>query len=482
MWVRNARRSADRPARRRDDGDPPRPVPRRRRPAAGRCPGPPCARAAGRRAGSRRRRSTSSPAATIRDSAVRIVPGGDAEQLGRGDERPHRQHRRVEAEEHRQHQRSGVERADRLATDAAMLHSVDRDDQRSCMIDGDDAHARRAATMVPPDELLPDVLPTDRLNVRAMPVRPLRDELRRIPTVRNAITVVMALVQTFGVVIAAAVVDTWWAWVAGVPADGPRPLPAQHPRPRGRPPPAVPEPPGQRLRRPLAARLPDVPGVHRLPPRPLRPPPRRARPRRARPRAVPRLPDPGRLVAPQAAPRPPRRERLQELQGASWRSAPQAAASRRCQILAVQVVLLGASIAVRRPLAYVVWIGSWSHAVEVLQPAAGDRRARRHGALGRPPPHDPRHPPDARWPASAWCRTTPAGTSPTTSTWACRGATCPALHDELVRSGWLVPDVEYPTYRAFWRACSSGRRAKPTPETRFPRPPAPPTVVPMILS
>jgi hypothetical protein len=31
--------------------------------------------------------------------------------------------------------------------------------------------------MVPPAELLPDVLPTDRLNAKAMPVRPLRDEL-----------------------------------------------------------------------------------------------------------------------------------------------------------------------------------------------------------------------------------------------------------------------------------------------------------------
>ena len=40
-------------------------------------------------------------------------------------------------------------------------------------------------TMVPPEDLLPDVLPTDRLNARAMPTRPLRDELRRIPTARN---------------------------------------------------------------------------------------------------------------------------------------------------------------------------------------------------------------------------------------------------------------------------------------------------------
>ena len=28
-------------------------------------------------------------------------------------------------------------------------------------------------TMVPPDDLLPDVLPTERLNARAMPTRPL---------------------------------------------------------------------------------------------------------------------------------------------------------------------------------------------------------------------------------------------------------------------------------------------------------------------
>ena len=36
-----------------------------------------------------------------------------------------------------------------------------------------------APTMVPPDEQLPDVLPTDRLNDRGMAVRPLRDDLRR---------------------------------------------------------------------------------------------------------------------------------------------------------------------------------------------------------------------------------------------------------------------------------------------------------------
>ena len=32
----------------------------------------------------------------------------------------------------------------------------------------------------------------------------------------------------------------------------------------------------------------------------------------------------------------------------------------------------------------------------------------------------------------------------------------PRLHDELVASGWVTPEIEYPSYRAFWRDASSG--------------------------
>jgi fatty acid desaturase len=31
----------------------------------------------------------------------------------------------------------------------------------------------------------------------------------------------------------------------------------------------------------------------------------------------------------------------------------------------------------------------------------------------------------------------------------------PRLHDELVAAGWVTSAIEYPNYRAFWRACSS---------------------------
>jgi fatty acid desaturase len=58
----------------------------------------------------------------------------------------------------------------------------------------------RQGGMAPAPELLPEVLPTDRLNARGKPVPPLRDELRRIPTVRNVGNVLGLWAQSFGVV------------------------------------------------------------------------------------------------------------------------------------------------------------------------------------------------------------------------------------------------------------------------------------------
>ena len=67
--------------------------------------------------------------------------------------------------------------------------------------------------MVPPGWSLPDVLPTERLTARGVVRRPWRDELRRIPTGRNVAAVLFAVVQTYGVVVAAALIDSWWAWL-----------------------------------------------------------------------------------------------------------------------------------------------------------------------------------------------------------------------------------------------------------------------------
>jgi len=68
--------------------------------------------------------------------------------------------------------------------------------------------------MVPPDTVLPDVLPTDRLTVNGVAAPEIRAELRRIPTVRNAITVVGIWAQVIGILVTAAWLSHPVAWIA----------------------------------------------------------------------------------------------------------------------------------------------------------------------------------------------------------------------------------------------------------------------------
>ncbi len=51
-----------------------------------------------------------------------------------------------------------------------------------------------------PPEMLPDVLPTDRLNAKGMPVPEIRSELRRIHNVRNVFNVLAVWLQSFGLI------------------------------------------------------------------------------------------------------------------------------------------------------------------------------------------------------------------------------------------------------------------------------------------
>ncbi len=69
------------------------------------------------------------------------------------------------------------------------------------------------ATVVPTAERLPHVLPTDRLSAGGRPVPQIREQLRRIPDFRNALTVVGAWIQSFGVVAAAAIINRWWCYL-----------------------------------------------------------------------------------------------------------------------------------------------------------------------------------------------------------------------------------------------------------------------------
>lgn len=78
-----------------------------------------------------------------------------------------------------------------------------------------------AATMVPSADRLPDVLPTERLNARGMPVPELRTELRRIDDVRNVGSVVLTWAQAAATIGAAAWIAHPAAYLAAVVLMGP---------------------------------------------------------------------------------------------------------------------------------------------------------------------------------------------------------------------------------------------------------------------
>ena len=79
-----------------------------------------------------------------------------------------------------------------------------------------------AATMVPDQALLPAVLPTDRLTATGMPVPAVRAELRRIPDLANAWSVVALWVVTVAIAVVAATIDHPVTWVVAFLLMGPQ--------------------------------------------------------------------------------------------------------------------------------------------------------------------------------------------------------------------------------------------------------------------
>src|SRR5688572_19722870 len=73
---------------------------------------------------------------------------------------------------------------------------------------------RVEGTVLPAAEVLPHVLPSERLRETGKPKPPLRDELRRIPNLRNAANVVGVWLQSFGLIGVAVRVDHPALWVA----------------------------------------------------------------------------------------------------------------------------------------------------------------------------------------------------------------------------------------------------------------------------
>lgn len=315
-----------------------------------------------------------------------------------------------------------------------------------------------ATTLVPTADLLPDVLPTDRLNERAKPVRELRDELRRINDARSVCTVAGALVLSFGVVAAAGIVNTWWAYLAAFVLMA-----------RGH----------------VGLNILGHEAAHRLlfSSRPINDfvgrwflayPSfqallvyRRSHFAHHRDEMGPEEPDLS-LYSGYPLPRDSWYRKLRrDLTGVSayknFRGLFRAArkgAREALQILAVQAVLIGVSIAVQRPLMYVVWVLSWSTLWRVSNRL---RSIAEHGGLIRS--KDRRlttHVIHQSRIARFWM--VPYNTGWHLAHHVDMGVpwpNLPRLHAELVRSGWVTEGLEYPSYRAFWRAASSGRTKQP---------------------
>ncbi len=315
-----------------------------------------------------------------------------------------------------------------------------------------------ATTLVPSADLLPDVLPTDRLNERAKPVRELRDELRHISDVRSVLTVAGALALSFGVVVAAGIVNTWWAYLAAFVLMA-----------RGH----------------VGLNILGHEAAHRLlfSSRPVNDfvgrwllayPSfqallvyRRSHFAHHRDEMGPEEPDLS-LYSGYPIPRDSWHRKLRrDITGVSayknFRGLFRAArkgAREALQILAVQGAMIGVAIAVQRPLMYVVWLVSWSTLWRVSNRL---RSIAEHGGLIRSK--------DRRLTTHVihQSRLTRFWMVPYNTGWhlahhvdmGVPWRNLPKLHDELVRSGWVTEELEDSSYRAFWRAASSGTIKRP---------------------
>jgi len=68
--------------------------------------------------------------------------------------------------------------------------------------------------MIPDPDLLDDVHETDRITAAGRPTAEFREQLRRIPNLRNAAAVAATWAQTIAIVVAAVHFDNWFVWVA----------------------------------------------------------------------------------------------------------------------------------------------------------------------------------------------------------------------------------------------------------------------------
>jgi fatty acid desaturase len=158
---------------------------------------------------------------------------------------------------------------------------------------------------------------------------------------------------------------------------------------------------------------------------------------------------------------------LRALGRAAAKSEPSLGRTEARQVIAVQAVLFAGALAWGRPLLYLVcWLGSWmslwkfSNRLRAIAEHGGmarsdDRRLTTHHVRQRPLARLLMVPYNTGWHLAHHVDI------------AVPFRNLPAFHAELVRSGWVVPDLEYQSYWALWRRLASG---EPRERVRVSRP------------
>ena len=310
--------------------------------------------------------------------------------------------------------------------------------------------------MLPPRELLTEVLPTDRLTATGRPVPPVREELRRIPNARNVGNVAAVYLQSFGVIAAAVALGTWWAYAAAYLLMGRAHAlfnilghEAAHRLLFTR------KQPNDRVGRWLLS-YPSFTAFDAY---------RRVHMAHHKDEMGPDEPD-VKLYSGYPIPFDSFRRKLTRdalfVSGAKnlralWQALLRPSSRRLAgSIVAVQVVILGAFTAAGRPWLYpLLWLAPWMTVWKVLNRlrAIAEPGGMTRAADRRLTTHHVRQGRLARF----WM--VPFNTGWHLAHHVDSGIpfrNLPNLHEELVAAGWIVPELEYPSYRALWRALASG--------------------------
>jgi len=318
------------------------------------------------------------------------------------------------------------------------------------------ARVRAVGSMVPPAELLPDVLPDERLLANGRPRPEVRAELRRIPNLRNAANVVGVWLQSVGVIALAVWIDHPLAWVAAFLLMG-RAF-------------ALFAILGHESAHRLLfsnRKVNDVVGRWLLAYPAFVPLDgyRRSHMAHHRDEMGPEEPDLG-LYAHYPIPSASLRRKLtrdaffvsgwKNLKGLLLAVKSPTARPVALRILAAQAVLLaGFTLAGWPQLYFLLWLAPWMTVWRVINRL---RAIAEHGGMIRSDDRrETTHHVHQSWLARFWM--VPYNTGWHLAHHVDIGVPfqhLPQLHRELEASGWVVPEVEYPTYRALWKALSSG--------------------------